>query len=261
MQISLKGKKAIVGGSTQGIGKAIAFELAECGAEITLLARNEEKLKQIISELPCQYHQKHNYLVVDFSDFGNYKKVISDYFKNHSVDILINNTTGPNGGGAFDKSVDDYQTAFDLLFKTVCFISMEAIKGMKDNHFGRIINVSSITVKEPKQNLVLSNSIRSAVLSWSKTLSRDVAPFGITVNNILTGFFDTERLNSLYQKQADENGIPLDVLKKKMMSEIPVGRFGDPKEYAYLTAFLASENAAYITGTNIPIDGGLLKSI
>ena len=261
MQISLKGKKAIVGGSTQGIGKAIAMQLAESGAEITLLARNEDKMKHVISELPKTFNQNHNYLVADFSDFENFKEVITEFFINNSVDILVNNTNGPNGGSVLDKNIDDYQTAFDLLFKTVSYTTMEALKGMRANNYGRIINVSSITVKEPKPNLVLSNSIRSAVITWSKTLARDIAPFGITVNNILTGYFDTERLNNLYQKQAELNGVTLDSIKLKMMSEVPVGRFGKPAEYGYLATFLASELSAYITGTSIPIDGGLLKSI
>ena len=256
MQISLKGKKAIVGGSTQGIGKAIAMQLAESGAEFTLLARNEDKMKHVISELPKTFNQNHNYLVADFSDFENFKEVITEFFINNSVDILVNNTNGPNGGSVLDKNIDDYQTAFDLLYTT-----MEALKGMRANNYGRIINVSSITVKEPKPNLVLSNSIRSAVITWSKTLARDIAPFGITVNNILTGYFDTERLNNLYQKQAELNGVTLDSIKLKMMSEVPVGRFGKPAEYGYLATFLASELSAYITGTSIPIDGGLLKSI
>jgi 3-oxoacyl-[acyl-carrier protein] reductase len=261
MLISLKGKKALVGGASRGLGKAIAMQLAASGATVTLMARNEEKLKAAMAELPVGDGQLHNYLAVDFSDFAQFKIIIADWFKTNRVDILINNTNGPKAGGVLDKTVDDYQQSFDLLFKTVCFITAEALKGMKSESYGRIINLSSISVKEPLQNLVLSNSIRSAVISWAKTLAREVAPAGITVNNILTGYFDTERLNEVHSLQAELKGITLDAIKEHMRKEVPVGRFGKPEEFGQLVAFLSSDLASYITGTNIPIDGGLLRSV
>jgi len=261
MEISLKGRKALVGGSSRGLGKAIAIQLAQCGAEVTLMARNEEKLKIALAELPANLGQQHNYLVVDFADFEHFKATIAAWFENRQIDILINNTNGPAAGGVLDKSVDDYQQAFDLLFKTVCFLTMEALRGMRAVNYGRIINLSSITVKEPLQNLVLSNSIRAAVLYWSKTLAREIAPMGITVNNILTGYFDTERLNEINRAQSENKGIPLNVYKEKMKTEIPIGRFGAPEEFGHLVAFLASGFSSYITGANIPIDGGLLRSL
>ncbi|MEO6733127.1 MAG: SDR family oxidoreductase [Ferruginibacter sp.] len=261
MEISLKGRKALVGGATRGLGKAIAMQLAECGAEVTLMARNEEKLKTTLTELSSNGGQQHNYLVVDFADFESFKTIIAAWFEHHQVDILINNTNGPAAGGPLDKTVDDYQQSFDLLFKTVCFVTMEALDGMRAAKYGRIINLSSITVREPVQNLVLSNSIRSAVISWSKTLAREIAPDGITVNNIMTGYFDTERLNEIYKLQSENKGIPLNNYKDKMKMDIPVGRFGDPEEFGQLAAFLASGFASYVTGANIPIDGGLLRSL
>lgn len=261
MQISLKGRKALVGGSSKGLGKAIAMQLAESGATVTLLARNESKLQSALKELPVPFDQKHQYLVADFSDFQQLKSIITSYFADNSIDILVNNTNGPAAGGVLDKGTDDYQQSFDLLFKTVCFIAMEALAGMRAANYGRIINLSSVTVKEPLQNLVLSNTIRSAVISWAKTLSREIAPAGITVNNILTGYFDTERLNEINQAQAANNNINPEAYKSQMKALIPAGRFGNPAEFAYLVAFLASEQSAYITGTSIPIDGGLLRSV
>jgi 3-oxoacyl-[acyl-carrier protein] reductase len=261
MEISLKGKKALVGGSSRGLGKAIAIQLAHCGAEVTLMASNEDRLKMTLAELPVNVGQQHNYLVVDFTHFEQYKAAIGEWFVNHSVDILINNTNGPAAGGVLEKSVDDYQQSFDLLFKTVCFTTMEALKGMRIAKYGRIINLSSITVKEPLQNLVLSNSIRSAVISWAKTLAREVAPVGITVNNILTGYFDTERLNEINRIQSEKRGIPLDEYKEIIKTDIPTGRLGAPEEFGHLVAFLSSGFSSYITGTNIPIDGGLLRSV
>ncbi len=261
MEISLKGKQALVGGASRGLGKAIALQLARCGAAVTLMARNEEKLKMVMAELSVEAGQQHNYLVVDFADFEQFKATISAWFQHHTIDILINNTNGPAAGGVLEKSTDDYQRSFDLLFKTVCHLTMAALPGMQAAKYGRIINLSSITVKEPLQSLVLSNSIRSAVLSWAKTLARETAPMGITVNNILTGYFDTERLNEIHSVQAANKGIGLDVYKNSMKTEVPVGRFGEPMEFAYLVAFLASDYSSYITGANIPIDGGLLRSI
>jgi len=261
MEISLVGKKALVGGASRGLGKAIAMQLAQCGAEVTLMARNSEKLKAVLAELPANDGQQHNYLVIDFADFDQFKLIIAAWFQDHQVDILINNTNGPAAGGVLDKTINDYQQSFDLLFKTVCFLTMEALKGMQASNYGRIINLSSISVKESLQNLVLSNSIRSAVISWAKTLARELAPLGITVNNILTGYFDTERLDEINRLQSEKKGIQLDIYKETMKNDIPIGRFGKPEEFGYLVAFLASGYATYLTGTNIPIDGGLLKSV
>jgi len=261
MNITLKGKKALVGGSSGGIGKAIAIQLAESGASVTLMSRSSEKLKQIVSSLPTDQGQRHQYLVVDFSDFEGYKTVISEYFENNSVDILVNNTQGPSAGNALEKETEDYQKAFDLLFKTVVFTTELALKQMEKNQWGRIINVASVSVKEPLSYLALSNTIRAAVVTWAKSLATDVGQYEITVNSILTGYFDTERIEQLNAKKAEQLSISPEEVRKDMESKVPVKRIGDPKEYGYLVAFLASEKAGYITGTQIPIDGGLLKSL
>ncbi|PCJ94600.1 MAG: short-chain dehydrogenase [Flavobacteriaceae bacterium] len=261
MNISLKGKKALVGGSSRGIGKAIAQQLAESGASVTLMARSEDKLNQIITELPTDQGQKHQYLLVDFTNYETYKSVVFDYFKNNAIDILVNNTQGPSAGNALEKKVDDYQNAFDLLFKSVVFTTELALDHMIKNKWGRIINVASISVKEPLSYLALSNTIRAAVVTWGKSLAMDVGQHQITVNSVLTGYFDTERIHDLNQTKAKQLGIPLEEVKSNMEAQVPVKRIGKPEEYGYLVSFLASEKAAFITGTNIPIDGGLLKSL
>lgn len=261
MKINLQHKKALVGGSTQGLGKAIALELAKCGASVTLMARNEQKLKTVLNELDTSLNQKHNYLVVDFYDFSSFEKITTNYFKYNTIDILINNTNGPEAGGVFEKEVIDYQNAFDLLFKTTSHLTLLALPQMKLNNFGRIINTTSISVKIPLLHLALSNTIRSAVVMWAKTLSIEVATYGITVNNILTGIFDTERIKQLNKFQAQSKNISLEENLKLITDDIPTGRLGKPEEFGCLVAFLASDYAAYITGTNIPIDGGLIKSI
>ncbi|MUH35626.1 SDR family oxidoreductase [Zobellia amurskyensis] len=261
MNINLKGKKALVGGSSGGIGKAIAQQLAESGASVTLMSRSEEKLQKIVSNLPTDQDQVHNYLVVDFSDFHSYREIIYGYFETNSVDILVNNTQGPAAGSAMEKQTSDYQEAFDLLFKTVSYTTELALEHMKTNKWGRIINVASVSVKEPLSYLALSNTIRAAVVTWAKSLANDVGQYQITVNSILTGYFDTERIEQLNAKKAEQLGISEEEVLADMESRVPVRRIGDPKEYGYLATFLASDQGAYITGTQIPIDGGLLKSL
>lgn len=258
MNIQLFSKNALVGGATQGIGAGIAIELAKCGANVTVMARNETKLKDFVSALPIiNSDQKHNYLVVDFSDFESYRKIIAEYLSKHSIDILVNNTNGPEPGLAVDKQTNDYQTAFDLLFKTVCETTLLALPHMVQQKSGRIINVSSLSVKEPIGNLALSNSIRSAVIAWAKTLSNEIAQHNITVNNVLTGYFDTERIQKLVAHEAQQSGTSEEEIKKARENKIPMKRFGQPEEYGHLVAFLASEYSNYLTGTSIPLDGGL----
>ncbi|MEQ5789989.1 SDR family oxidoreductase [Muricauda sp. NFXS6] len=261
MHISLKGKNALVGGSSKGIGEAIARQLAESGANVTLMARSEGRLRELTQKMDSSQGQKHQFLVVDFNDFKAYMTKISEFFKTNTVDILVNNTQGPEGGGALEKNVEDYQQAFDLLFKSVVFTTELALKHMQKNQWGRIINIASISVKEPLNYLALSNTIRAAVVTWAKSLAYDVAQDGITVNSTLTGYFDTDRIAQLNTKKAEKLGVSVDEVRSTMKEQVPVKRIGDPKEYGYLVAFLASDKAAFITGTNIPIDGGLLKSL
>jgi len=261
MKISLEGKKALVGGSSGGIGKAIAEQLASSGASVTLMARNEDKLKTAIANLATSEGQSHQYLVVNFSDYEEYKNRILKYFESNTVDILVNNTQGPSAGNTLEKNVEDYQEAFNLLFKTVVCATELALPQMIQNQWGRIINVASISIKEPLSYLALSNSIRASLVTWAKSLATDVGEKQITVNSILTGYFDTDRIAQLNAKKAEQLGISEDEVLANMKSKVPLKRIGDPKEYGYLVAFLASDNAAFITGTQIPIDGGLLKSL
>ena len=261
MEISLKGKKALVGGASSGIGWAVAKQLAESGAEVTLMARNAEKLQKLTGELDKSAGQSHSYIAVDFGDFTAYSKQIEAYFAENTVDILINNTQGPSAGGALEKNISDYQEAFDLLFKSVVFTTQQALKHMLAQKWGRIINVASVSVKEPLSYLALSNSIRAAVVTWAKSLALDVGPNGVTVNSILTGFFDTERLAQLNSKKAEKLGVDESEVWKAMEDLTAVKRIGDPEEYGYLASFLASDKAAFITGTSIPLDGGYLKSL
>lgn len=258
MKIDLTEKNALVGAATQGIGAGIAIELAKCGANVTIMSRNEEKLKKTVADLPViNENQKHQYVVADFADFTSFKTIIAAYFRNNTVDILVNNTNGPEPGLAFDKKVDDYQAAFDLLFKTVCETTTLALPHMIAQKSGRIINVSSLSVKEPIANLVLSNSIRSAVAAWSKSLSNEIAQYNITMNNVLTGYFDTERIQKLIKTESEKTDRSVEDIRIAREEKIPMKRLGRPEEYGHLVAFLASDHASYLTGANIPLDGGL----
>ena len=261
MEIDLKGKFALVGGSTDGIGKAIATRLAASGANVCIMARNKSKLEKVVNELDRSRNQKHKFLEVDFSNYNLFSKSIKYFFETNHIDILVNNTQGPEGGSALEKSIDDYQSAFDLLFKCAVKTSLLALTNMRDKKWGRIINVASISVKEPLNYLVLSNSLRSALVTWSKTLSVDIAKFNITINNVLTGYFNTERLKQLNSKKAEKLRTNISNIEDKIKDTIPMKRFGNPEEYANLVCFLASEKSNYITGINIPIDGGFLKSL
>lgn len=262
MDISLVNRRALVGASSQGIGLAIATELALSGASVTLMARNEDKLKELQSSLPLVAEtQQHAYLVVDFSDFDSYRNAITLFFENHRIDILVNNTNGPAPGTALEKNISDYQQAFNQLFQTVVLTTELALPHMMKQGFGRIINVTSSTVKEPSQTLVLSNTMRTALVSWAKTLSVQVAAAGVTVNNVLTGLFETQRLLGLMEREASERNISFEDVKKERIARVPVKRLGDPKEYGYLVTFLASDKASYLTGTSIQLDGGVMSSL
>lgn len=261
MNISLKGKKALVGGSSDGIGKAIAMQLAASGASVTLVSRSENKLKKISTDLDTSFGQKHQYVVVDYTNFENYQSKISAYFDTHTVDILVNNTQGPSAGNSLEKHTEDYQQAFNLLFKTTIYTTELALKNMIQNKWGRIINVASVSVKEPLSYLALSNSIRAAVVTWAKSLASDVGEYQITVNSILTGYFDTNRIAQLNATKAKQLGVSEAKVRQEMEDKVALKRIGKPEEYGFLVAFLASDKAAYITGTAVPIDGGLLKAL
>ena len=260
MKIDLSGKKALIGGSSKGIGLGIAKQLAESGASVCLMARNETKLKEIVRTLPSSENQNHDYLVVDFSSFDGFKIIIEEYVDKNRIDILINNTQGPPAGNSLSKDIESYQEAFDLLFKSVVYTTSLIVPKMLKNKWGRIINVTSVSVKEPLNYLVLSNSIRSAVVAWAKSLSVDVGKDGVTVNSILTGYFDTERIKDLNKEKSKSLNISEDEVLEKMKPLVPINRLGKTEEYGYLVSFLSSDKAAYINGASIPIDGGLLKS-
>ncbi len=261
MNLNLKNKNALVCGSTQGIGKATAMALAELGANVTLIARNEEKLLDVLTELPNTY-QTHNYIVADFQNPTELGEKVAEHLKNiGTYHILVNNTGGPKGGSAFSADLEDFEQAFTQHLKSNHILVQTVVPGMKESDFGRIINIISTSVKQPLDGLGVSNTIRGAVANWSKTLANELAEYGITVNNVLPGATATERLTEIITNKAQKTGKSVEEVSKAMKNAVPAKRFAQPGEIANTVAFLASEAAAYINGINLPVDGGRTKSL
>lgn len=260
MELNLKNKNALVCGSTAGIGKATALLLAEEGANVTLVARNEEKLKAVLSLLPNP--EKHNYLLADFSNPIDLKNSIENFIlTNHGFHIVINNTGGPRSGALLTATLEEFEQTFTMHLKCNHVLAQATIPFMKSQCFGRIVNVISTSVKEPIPGLGVSNTIRGAVGNWSKTLAEEVASFGITVNNVLPGFTETERLNEIIKVKASIENKTFDEMADIMKNYTPAKRFAKPEETANAIVFLASEKASYINGINVPVDGGRTKSL
>jgi 3-oxoacyl-[acyl-carrier protein] reductase len=261
MDLNLIGKRSIVCGSTQGIGKAAALELALLGAHVTLVARDEQKLRNVLGELRTTKDQKHDYIVADFNDPDGLKTKVSKYTADNTVHILVNNTGGPPAGPALEASLDAFKTAFSSHLLCNQIMVQAVVEGMKKEKFGRIINVISTSVKVPIFGLGVSNTIRGAVANWSKTLSLELGQFGITVNNVLPGASMTGRLESIIKTRSEKSGKSFEDVKSEMVAEIPMRRISEPHEVAAAIAFLASPAAGYINGINIPVDGGRTGSL
>jgi 3-oxoacyl-[acyl-carrier protein] reductase len=257
MNLDLKNKRALVCGSTQGIGKAVALELALLGANVTLVARNEDSLKKVKAELNTDKGQQHSYIAVDFSNSDELKKLVELYIERQgTINILVNNTGGPAAGAINTAGTNEFISAFNQHLICNHILAQACLDGMKKSGYGRIINIISTSVKLPLKGLGVSNTIRAAVANWSKTLSLEVAQFGITVNNVLPGATNTVRLTGIIENKSNKTGIAQDEIRKEMLHEIPAGRFGEAYEIANAVAFLASPAAAYINGINVPVDGG-----
>jgi 3-oxoacyl-[acyl-carrier protein] reductase len=257
MNLDLTGKTALVCGSTQGIGLASAVELALLGANVTLVARNEDKLTEVIKQLDRTRGQLHRYLVADFSDSNQVKQAIENYLTVYpDVHILINNTGGPAAGPLIDAEPEQLTHTFQMHVINNQLLTQAVVPAMKKASYGRIVNVISTSVKQPIPGLGVSNTIRAAVANWSKTLSIELGPFGITVNNVLPGSTRTARLSSILESQAKEQGNSPEALAAAMEAEVPIRRFSEAAEVAAAVAFLCCPAAASITGINLPVDGG-----
>ncbi|MGB0716318.1 MAG: SDR family oxidoreductase [Phycisphaerae bacterium] len=254
--LTLNGKRAFVGGASQGIGRACAQELARLGAHITAVARDEAALGSLLAELPTEDGQQHALLVADFSNPEELAGLAAQTVEKHGAhEIIINNTGGPASGPLMDATASDI---IDGITKHILAYQAMAgvfVPGMKNNGYGRIINIISTSVIMPISGLGVSNTTRGAVANWGRTLAGELGPFGITVNNVLPGFTATERLRSLLSRKAERQGTTLEAIELDSKAGIPMRRFADPREIGSVVAFLASPAASYVSGVNLPVDG------
>lgn len=253
MDISLAGRRALVCGASQGIGEATARELATLGATVHLLARSSEKLKNIVEELPGTGH---DFTAIDFAHREQLAESVESLVKGAPIEILVCNTGGPKGGPISDAEEVEFLEAMSQHVLVNALLVKKLLPGMKTREYGRVINVISTSVKMPIPNLGVSNTIRGAVANWAKTLSLELASFGITVNNVLPGYTETPRLQSLLEGAAARTSSTFEEVSELWKKKVPAGRFGKASEVASAVAFLASPAASYINGINLPVDGG-----
>lgn len=262
MDLNLLGRNALVCGSSQGLGLASAIELAGLGANVTLFSRNEERLKDALLQLDVSQGQQHQYLIADFSNSTNVKDVISHFMqKGNFIDILINNTGGPKAGNILDANEEEFLKAFESHLICNHILVQAVLPGMIKSGYGRIVNIISTSVKQPIPGLGVSNTIRGAVASWAKTLAGELGQYGITVNNVLPGYTRTARYNSLIQGNATKQNKSTDEIDQQYAESIPLKRIGTPAEFGSVVAFLCSPAAGYISGINLPVDGGRLSCL
>jgi len=253
----LQDRNALVCGASQGIGRAAAIELARLGASVTVVARSEEALGEVVTEMSSDGGQKHGYLVADFSNRDALREKVAGHVAAvGTVHVLVNNTGGPPAGPVLDADEAALTQAFGNHLLCNQMLVQSVAPGMKQAGFGRIINIISTSVIAPIRGLGVSNTIRGAVANWARTLAGELAPHGITVNNILPGFVDTQRLRSIFEGKAKRTGTTYEAVLAQALATIPTGRLGDPAELGAVIGFLASPEASYLNGVNLPVDGG-----
>ncbi|MCH2134835.1 MAG: SDR family oxidoreductase [Phycisphaerales bacterium] len=261
MAMSLEGRRAIVCGSTQGIGRACAERLAADGCHVTLLARNPDSLAEVRDALPVPAEQRHAWIAGDFADWDGTARSVRDFIEDRgAVDILVNNSGGPPPGLAIDADAVAFLDAMKPHLALSQSLVQAVVPGMREKKFGRIVNIISTSVIMPIRGLGVSNTVRGAMGNWSRTLAEELAGDGITVNNVLPGFTATGRLDAIFQRKAEKAGTTVDKIRQQILASIPAHRLGDPGELAALVAFLVSEEAGYICGVSIPVDGGRLAA-
>lgn len=262
MDLDLTGRHALVCGASQGIGRACAIELAQLGANVTLLARREDALRQLANELPRTHAaQKHGFIAADSGDSERLRAQAEALVAAAPVHVLVNNSGGPPPGPVHGEKVEAFLDAYRKHLLANHVLAEAVIPGMQQDHYGRIVNIISTSVKEPIAGLGVSNTTRWAVAGWAKTLATELAPFGITVNNVLPGSTLTPRIEQIVRTRAQKSGRGNADVQRDMEAEVPMRRFADPAEIAAAVVFLASPAASYITGINLPVDGGRTRSL
>jgi len=261
MDLDLGGRHALVCGGSEGIGRATAHELALLGADVTVLARRAEALQSVVEALPRREAQQHGWIAADVSQTDTLRAQVEALCAGKPVQILVNNTGGPPGGPAHAADAAAFLDAFNRHLVANQTIVQALLPGMRAASWGRIVNVISTSVKEPIVGLGVSNTIRGAVASWAKTLSRELAPFGITVNNVLPGYTQTGRVDQIVRDRARASGQDEATVIDAMRRTVPAGRFAQPAEIGGVIAFLCSPAAGYVNGVSLAVDGGRMQSI
>ena len=262
MNLDLTGRHALVCGASQGIGRATAVELAQLGADVTVLARNEARLQDLVAALPRRRDdQRHGYVAADMADGAQLRARIEAVASAHPIQIVVNNTGGPPGGRASDAAAGAFLEAFNQHLIAAQSVLQATLPGMQSAGYGRIVNVISTSVKEPIRNLGVSNTVRGAVANWAKTLAGELGGHGITVNNVLPGYTRTGRLDQILADRVRATGRDEHDIVQAMLASVPAGRFAEPEEIAQVVAFLASPAAGYVNGVNVPVDGGRTLSL
>jgi 3-oxoacyl-[acyl-carrier protein] reductase len=262
MDLGLKDKVALVAAGSRGLGRAVAEELAAEGASLVLCARDGATLAETTAAIAEQTGAHVRGVPADVTDAAQVKQLVASGLDRFGrIDILVTNAGGPPAGRFDQLTHEQWEQAARLTLYSAVHLARAVLPGMKTRRWGRILNITSIAVKQPVENILLSNSLRAAVTGFARTLANEVAADGITVNNILPGYTRTERLEDLARMMAEKQGISASEFSAKWEAEIPMGRLGEPREFAALAAFLVSERASYITGTSIQVDGGWIRSL
>ncbi len=261
MNLQLEGRRALVCGASRGIGRAVAQALAGLGAEVVAVARDGKALARVVGGLPAEHGQQHTALAVDLADGEALEAALQPVVDSAPVHIVLNNSGGPPAGAVTEAAIAEFEAAFAQHVLAAQRILGLVLPGMCAAGYGRVVNIISTSVKEPIPGLGVSNTVRGAMASWAKTVSREVAPYGITVNNVLPGFTATDRLDYLFELQARKRGESVEAVRERAITSVPAKRFAAPEEIASAVAFLTSPAAAYITGINLPVDGGRTGSL
>ncbi len=262
MNLRIAGKTALVTASSRGLGRAVAEELAAEGANLVLCARHAEPLEATATEIRNASGVKVITVTADVSDPAAVERVWNRSLDEFGgADILVTNAGGPPAGPFESHSPSAWSDAIKVNFESVVNMTRLVLPGMKERRWGRIINITSIAVKQPVDNLILSNSVRAAVTGFARTLANEVAKFNVTVNNVMPGYTLTDRISELATANAAHKGGTKESMLSAWESQIPMGRLGTPREFAAMVAFLASDRASYTTGASIPVDGGWIRSL
>jgi 3-oxoacyl-[acyl-carrier protein] reductase len=262
VDLGLKGRVALVAAASRGLGRAVADELAAEGASLIICSRKAETIKETANEIATATGAEILALPCDVSKADEVAALVRAGIERFGrIDILVTNGGGPPAGPFESFSIDAWEAATRLTLFSAVELARHVLPGMKERGWGRILNITSIAVKQPVDNLILSNSLRAAVTGFARTLANEVAAFGVTVNNIMPGYTRTERIEELARMMADKEGITPAEFVARWEKEIPMRRLGEPREFAALAAFLVSERSSYITGTSIQVDGGWIRSL